>query len=110
MQIDPSDEQEENADSPRIETRLPVSNVRLESLQQSAKHNLEMVSTEDGMQIDSTHGQLQNADSPRIETRLPLSNVTRDRNDNPAKYESEIISIDDGMQTHFTCNPTRKPP
>jgi hypothetical protein len=42
MQIDCSDEQRSNADSPKLETLQPGSIVKLASSQQSAKHDLEM--------------------------------------------------------------------
>jgi hypothetical protein len=54
MEIDLSEEQLENADLPRREMRLPLSNVTLKSWQQSRKQLSEMTSIEDGMQIDLT--------------------------------------------------------
>jgi hypothetical protein len=51
MQIDLSDEQPAKADSPRVESLLPLSNVTLESFSHPAKQNFEMISTEEGMQI-----------------------------------------------------------
>jgi hypothetical protein len=51
-QIDRSDEQYENADSPRIESRQSGANVKVESAVQLLKHNVEMTSINDGMQIE----------------------------------------------------------
>jgi anti-sigma regulatory factor (Ser/Thr protein kinase) len=55
--IDSSDEQFENADSPRIDTREPGSNVKLESFVQSEKHDFEMISIDEGIQIDRSETQ-----------------------------------------------------
>jgi hypothetical protein len=54
MQIDSSDEQLENTDSPRRETRLPLSNVILRRLAHEQKHEREMVSMDEGKQIDAS--------------------------------------------------------
>jgi hypothetical protein len=63
MQIDGSDEQLINAPSPRIDKRLPFSNVTLERPVQEEKQCREIVSTDEGMQIDSSAKQSENADS-----------------------------------------------
>jgi hypothetical protein len=52
MQIDFSDEQRSNADSPIIESRLPRSNAMAERDTQKEKQYLEMVSTDKGIEID----------------------------------------------------------
>jgi hypothetical protein len=52
MQIDASEEQKANADSPRVDKLDPFSNETLERLLASAKHDPEMVSTDEGIQID----------------------------------------------------------
>jgi hypothetical protein len=52
MQIDRSDEQFENAESPRCESRQLGSNVKTESLLQPRKQDLEIVSIDEGMQSD----------------------------------------------------------
>jgi hypothetical protein len=61
MQIDESDEHDENAESPIRETLQPDSNVTLESLSQSAKHHCQSCSTDDGMQIDESDEHDENA-------------------------------------------------
>jgi hypothetical protein len=56
-----SDEQLSNADSPRIDTLEPLSNVTLESFEQQAKQPFGMVSIDEGMQIDFSDEQCANA-------------------------------------------------
>jgi hypothetical protein len=51
-QIDSSDEQSENADSPRSESLDPLSNVKVARHSHDLKQELEIVSIEDGIQID----------------------------------------------------------
>jgi hypothetical protein len=58
IQIDSSDEQLENADSPRVDTLQPISIVKMERFVQSWKQWLEMVSIDEGIQIDSSDEQL----------------------------------------------------
>jgi hypothetical protein len=79
IQIDWSDEQFSNADSPRVETLQQLSNVKIERFAQSKKHFLEMVSSDEGIQIDWSDEQLPNADSTRFETLQQLSNVKIER-------------------------------
>jgi hypothetical protein len=79
IQIDWSDEQFSNADSPSFETLEPRSNVKRERFVQFRKQFSEMVSIDEGIQIDSSDEQLQNADSPRFETLQQLSNVKIER-------------------------------
>jgi hypothetical protein len=57
IQIDSSDEQFRNADSPRIEVLQPDSNVNFLSCEQSLKHDFEIVSIDEGIQIDSSDEQ-----------------------------------------------------
>jgi hypothetical protein len=52
MQIDRSDEQFANADSPTVKFLPPDSNSRVATLQQDAKHFLAICLTDAGMQID----------------------------------------------------------
>jgi hypothetical protein len=52
IQIDRSDEQYENANSPRTESRQPGANVKCEMLSQWPKHDAEIVTIDDGIQID----------------------------------------------------------
>jgi hypothetical protein len=52
MQIEESDEQYENADSPRVESLQPDSNVTVKSFPQDWKQCAEIVSTDEGIQID----------------------------------------------------------
>jgi hypothetical protein len=51
MQIDCSCEQFANANSPRIKSLEPDSNVKVESSVQSRKHSFDIISTEEGMQM-----------------------------------------------------------
>jgi hypothetical protein len=51
MQIDRSEGQKKNADSPRLEILPPGSNVRQESSWQQQKQPLGILSIDDGMQI-----------------------------------------------------------
>jgi hypothetical protein len=57
-QIDESDEQLENADSPRVKSLHPDPNVTLESFSQQLKQPLQIVSTHEGIQIDCSDEQL----------------------------------------------------
>jgi hypothetical protein len=52
IQIDWSDEHCENADSPRSESLQPHSNAAEERALHSLKHDLEIVSTDEGNEID----------------------------------------------------------
>jgi hypothetical protein len=51
-EIDSSDEHHPNANSPRIESRLPGSNAKLERALHHLKQDPERVSTDEGRQID----------------------------------------------------------
>jgi hypothetical protein len=62
------------------------------------KHELEKVSTEEGIQIDSSDSHSANAASPKIETLQPGSNVTFERFVQSLKQDSGIVSMDEGMQ------------
>jgi hypothetical protein len=97
-QINFSDQQRQNADSPITESLLPFSNVTLERLLQFAKHPFEIASIDEGIQIEFSNEQRRNADLPRIKTRLPLSKVTVERLEHWIKHESPIISIEEGIQ------------
>jgi hypothetical protein len=52
IEIDRSEKQRENADSPRVEMRQPGANAKFARLLQSLKQEMEIVSTDEGMQID----------------------------------------------------------
>jgi hypothetical protein len=52
IQIDSSDEQYENADSPSSEIWQPRSNVNVERCLQQVKQDFEMTSMDEGIQID----------------------------------------------------------
>jgi hypothetical protein len=52
MQMNRSDTQFSNADSPTFERREPLSNVTLDNLSQERKHELETVLIDEGIQID----------------------------------------------------------
>jgi hypothetical protein len=79
IQIDRSDEQDSNADLPRIEILEPDSNVKSERSSQLSKHESEMISMDEGIQIDRSDEQSSNADLPRIEILQPDSNVKSER-------------------------------
>jgi hypothetical protein len=79
MQIDSSDEQPANADSPRLDRVQPVSNVRDESWEQQQKQDFEIVSIDEGIQIDSSDLQSSKADSPSFEIFESSSNVKLER-------------------------------
>jgi hypothetical protein len=64
MQIDESDEKDENADSSIRESLQPDSNVTLASAVHSLKQNSQSSSTDDGMQIDESDEQDDNNDNP----------------------------------------------
>jgi hypothetical protein len=57
MQICVSDEQAAKADSSRIETTEPSSNVTFESPVHSLKHELQIILTDAGRQIDCSDEQ-----------------------------------------------------
>jgi anti-sigma regulatory factor (Ser/Thr protein kinase) len=71
MQIDPSDEQLQNADLPRSDTLQPSSNVTLQRFVHPEKHEFEIISIDEGIQIAFSDEHSQNADSPRSETLQP---------------------------------------
>jgi hypothetical protein len=76
MQIDESDEQEENANS-AIDERLELdSNVTVEREPHSQKHPSPRLSTDEGMQIDESDEQRENADSGIDESLEADSNIT----------------------------------
>jgi hypothetical protein len=52
MQIDRSDEQPANADSPSVESLEPDPNVNTERRTQGEKHDRDIVSIDEGRQID----------------------------------------------------------
>jgi hypothetical protein len=65
----------ENADSPRIETLLSVSNVTFERCQHELKHRSEIISIDEGIQTDRSEVH-SNADVLRIEIRQDDANLT----------------------------------
>jgi hypothetical protein len=69
MQIDESDEQEENADFSIRESLQSDLNVTLESALHPSKQDSQRTSTDEGIQIDESDEQDQNA-SPSIRERL----------------------------------------
>jgi hypothetical protein len=64
--INASDEQFENAETPRTEMPQPRSNVTTTSFSHFEKQNREIFSIDEGIQIDRSDGQFANANSPRI--------------------------------------------
>jgi hypothetical protein len=97
-QIDRSDEQYQNADSPRTKSLDPVSNVKSERRPQLLKHDLEIVSIDEGIQIDRSERQLENADCGRTERFEPGSNETVTSWRQCRKQSVPIVSTDEGMQ------------
>jgi hypothetical protein len=77
IQTSGSDVHHENADSPRIESRQPPSNVNCERLRQRSKQDFGIASIDGGMQIDRSDEQEANEDSPRVKTVHRTSKVTR---------------------------------
>jgi hypothetical protein len=94
MQIDWS-EHPSNADSPRIETRQPDLNLKIESVRQCLKQDLKIVSIDEGMQIDVdwSDEQPSNADRPRIETLQFVANLTDRTESQWLKHPIEMTSI-----------------
>jgi hypothetical protein len=89
--IDVSDEQEANADSPRIERLLGLSNVTIERDKHKPKQDSEMVRTDEGRQIDLSE-QSENANPAKTEMQLPASNARPFRLRHLAKQFDSIRS------------------
>jgi hypothetical protein len=87
-----------NADSPRIASRESDSKTTVESRQQRAKHNFEMISTDRGIQIVRSDVHFSNADSPRVETMQSGAKVTSESRTHSRKQPLDIVAIDEGMQ------------
>jgi hypothetical protein len=68
MQIDDSDRQYTNTESPRHQSLEPDSNVAREREEQHPKQDPPVVLTVEGMQIDDSDEQPQNTKSPRNES------------------------------------------
>jgi hypothetical protein len=68
MQIDDSDQQLENADSPIRVSAEPVSNVTLDRVGHPSKHESQRIVTDEGMQIDESDVQFANAYGPKLTT------------------------------------------
>jgi hypothetical protein len=79
MQIDESDEQLQNADSPIEESLESESNVTVESDLHARKDQFPSSLTEEGMQIDESDEQESNAFSPIGESLESDSNVNVER-------------------------------
>jgi hypothetical protein len=103
MQIDSRDEQRQNADLLRIETRLPLSNVTLERLPEPEKQPLGMLSMDEGMQMHSSDEHPENADWPRIEMQLSRSKRTRRKSVRPWKHPPPTIAVTLEIQTDESC-------
>jgi hypothetical protein len=80
MQIDESDEQDENANRSIRETLQPDSNLTLESALHQRKQPSQRSSTDDGMQIDESDEHNQNAHFSIRETLLSDSKITLETN------------------------------
>jgi hypothetical protein len=98
MQIDESDEQNENAHISMRESLQPDSNVTLESAVHLLKQNSQRCSTDDGMQIDESDEQYKNACISICESLQPDSNVTFESALHELKQDSQRCTTDDGMQ------------
>jgi hypothetical protein len=95
MQIDGSDEQDENAYAPIRESLQPDSNLTLESAVHPLKQRSQRSSTEDGMQTDTKTGHLSEPDSDPTtatnKTRPPKQTKPRGQNnDSPSPDLHEI--------------------
>jgi hypothetical protein len=90
MQIDVSDEHASKADSSRVESLEPASNVTRESLQQALKHLAQMVSTDEGMQTERRYRHRLKASTPRIEIWAPASNV---KSESPPQWLKQPLQI-----------------
>jgi hypothetical protein len=99
IQIDRSDKQFSNANSPRVEIRHPPSNVNVERLRQLAKQHFAIPSIDEGIQIEWSDEQFSNADSPRLEIRQGDAKLTDRIEYSPLKHPAEIISIFPEMWT-----------
>jgi hypothetical protein len=76
MQIDESDEHDENTSVPIRERVEPASNVTLESALQAMKQHRPSLSTDDRMQIDERDEQLENPARRIRESLERASNAT----------------------------------
>jgi hypothetical protein len=79
MQIDCSEEQPENACTPRVETWQSLANAKLERFAQPAKQPAKINSIDEGMHIDSSDEQYENACTPSVETLQSLANLKIER-------------------------------
>jgi hypothetical protein len=98
MQINESDEQEENADSPIEESLEQYSNVTIERELHSLKHQLPSILTDEGIQIDPSNGHEENADAAIDKSLEPDSNVTVKRELHRQKQLLPSILTEEGMQ------------
>jgi hypothetical protein len=76
MQIDASNEQDENAYFSIRESLQPHSNLTFESALHPLKQNSQRTTTDDGMQIDESDEQDENAEFSIRESLQPDSNLT----------------------------------
>jgi hypothetical protein len=98
MQIDESDEQYRNVDSPINDSLASNSNVTIERELHPEKQDLQSLSTDEGMQIDERDEQDKKADPSIDESREPASNVTVKRDLQPDKHWSPSFVTEEGMQ------------
>jgi hypothetical protein len=93
IQIDRTDEQFLNVDSPRIETVQPLSKVNFERFVHFPTQESEIVSVDERIQIDRSDEQFENANLPRIKTLQQHSNVKLERISHQRKHPHSIFSI-----------------
>jgi hypothetical protein len=98
MQIDESDEQNQNAYLSIRESLQSDSNLTLESAVHPLKQPWQRSSTDDGIQIDENDEQDENAYFSIRERLQPDSNLTLESAVHPLKQNSQRSSTDDGMQ------------
>jgi hypothetical protein len=79
MQMCRSDEQPQNAQSPRLRIVRPASTGKYRRFVQEWKQDVETILIEEGTQIDRSDEQWEKAHSPRLDSLEPGSNDTVDK-------------------------------
>jgi hypothetical protein len=98
IQIDESEEQDENASLSTRESLEPDSNDTVERASHSEKQWLQSLSTEGGMAIDESDEHVENTECSRQESREPDSKLTTERERQSAKHNWPSVSTEEGMQ------------
>jgi hypothetical protein len=78
LQIDASDEHRQKADSARVESREPASNVTIERCLQQEKQESPILVTDEGTQIEFKDEQKKKEKSQRVRTWQSGSNLIRE--------------------------------